>query len=602
MRHLYFSILLNIEENMKIIIGCIFFITFVAFTQTTIPPGNVSGVWEKTGNPFLIIGDINVQNGNTLTLQPGVIVRFQGNFRMNVYGRLLAIGAVNDTILFTAQDTAIGWHGIRFYNSNSNSMDSSKLILCKFTAGKALGTGVDQKGGAIFCDQSSDILIKNCIFMNNYAAQDGGAIAFMNNSAALVDNCLFMYNDCYFYGGSIYVDASNTKIKNSVFTNNHATFFGAAITGWNNAAFVLENSKILNNQAGAVCGVYTAQGCSPLIINTLFVGNSNTLGNGGAAGFSVSSPTLINVTIANNTATQNGGGLWIYNSTAVIKNSIIWNNNPDQINVNNSTVTVNYSDIMGGFTGTGNINLDPKFLGTGLHPQSIQDISPCRNAGIPDTIGLNLPHWDLANNPRISENRIDIGAYEYHGIVPVELTSFSINTVKNSAFINWTTATEKNNKGFFVERKSSGGEFSSINFVKGYGTTTEQQSYSYADKNLQAGKYYYRLRQTDYDGTFDLSNTIEVNIEQPAIFSLSQNYPNPFNPSTVINFSIPKAGIVTMNVYDVLGKEVATLINEKKDAGSYDIVFDGSNLSSGVYYYKLSCGNYSDIKKMIFIK
>jgi hypothetical protein len=189
-------------------------------------------------------------------------------------------------------------------------------------------------------------------------------------------------------------------------------------------------------------------------------------------------------------------------------------------------------------------------------------------------------------------------------IVPVELTIFTANANNNTTILQWTTATEKNNKGFFIERKLSTGEFSAVNFINGFGTSSEQHNYSYIDNNLKPGKYFYRLRQVDLDGTATVSNIIEVNISQPVDYNLSQNYPNPFNPSTIINFSIPKAGIVTMNVYDVLGKKVATLINEKKDAGSYSVELNASGfgMSSGVYFYTLEAGSFKSTKKMIMIK
>ena len=591
------------------IFGLVFLFSIILFPQTSIPPGDVSGTWVKAGNPYIINGDINIQNNNTLTIQPGVIIQFQGNYKLNVYGRLLAIGAINDTIYFSVQDTSIGWHGIRFFNSNTNSMDSSKLILCKFTSGKALtSTTADKRGGAIYCEQSSDVLIKNCVFMRNYAALDGGAIALINNSAATIDSCIFMYNDCYFYGGCIYVDASNAKIKNSIFTDNHATFFGAAITGWNSSAFRVENCKISNNVSGACTGIYTAVNCSPTIVNTLFSGNTSTLGNGGGCGFSVSTPTLINVTVVNNSVAQGGAGMWIYNSTATIKNSIVYNNSPDQLSVT-GTANVTYSNIMGGFTGTGNISVDPLFVGTGPDQFALQDSSLCRNSGTPDTTSLNLPLFDLAGNNRVSDNRIDMGAYEVQDMIPVEMISFTAMVNDQQVQLKWITATELNNSGFAVERKVEGNDWKKIGFVNGNGTTSESHIYSYSDDLssiiLNNGKIFYRLKQIDFDGSFEYSNTLEVVLSTPDKFTLEQNYPNPFNPSTVIRFHLPKASNVELKIYDIIGNEIATLVNEYKPAGVYKVPFSIENnagLSSGIYFYKITAGEFVQTRKMILIK
>src|SRR5690606_5091234 len=122
--------------------------------------------------------------------------------------------------------------------------------------------------------------------------------------------------------------------------------------------------------------------------------------------------------------------------------------------------------------------------------------------------------------------------------------------------------------------------------------TTEPQSYSFNDENLSSGKYQYRLKQIDFDGTFEYSNVIEAEINSPTKFSLEQNYPNPFNPSTSIQYAIGNRQFVTLKVYDVLGNEVSTLVNEEKPAGSYDVEFNASNLASGIYYYQLKAGDF----------
>jgi len=186
-------------------------------------------------------------------------------------------------------------------------------------------------------------------------------------------------------------------------------------------------------------------------------------------------------------------------------------------------------------------------------------------------------------------------------IVPVELTSFSALTNYNDVILNWQTATEINNQGFEIQR-SSDGDYRSIGFLDGHGTTTEIQSYTFIDENVFPGEYAYRLKQIDYDGTTEYSNIVEVEVMQPIEYSLSQNYPNPFNASTTIAYSIPKDGLVTLKVYDILGKEVVALINEVQSAGSNNITFDASELSSEVYYYQLVSGEFTSTKKLILMK
>jgi photosystem II stability/assembly factor-like uncharacterized protein len=181
--------------------------------------------------------------------------------------------------------------------------------------------------------------------------------------------------------------------------------------------------------------------------------------------------------------------------------------------------------------------------------------------------------------------------------LPVELVSFNSYINGNNIQLLWQTATEINNRGFEIYRNGN-----KIVFVDGKGTTTETQDYTFVDKNLQPGIYNYRLNQLDFDGTQEVVGELTVLLTLPEQFSLEQNYPNPFNPSTTIKFSIPTSEFVTLKVYDVLGNEVATLVNEEKPAGSYEINFDASNLSSGIYLYTVQAGSYTQTKKLILLR
>jgi len=190
--------------------------------------------------------------------------------------------------------------------------------------------------------------------------------------------------------------------------------------------------------------------------------------------------------------------------------------------------------------------------------------------------------------------------------VPVELTSFTASVNENDVTLNWETASEINNSGFQVERKSTG-EYESIGFVPGFGTTTETRTYSFSDANLNAGTYSYRLKQIDYDGTFEYSDPVEVEILVPDVYSLHQNYPNPFNPSTKITFTIAANALVTLKVFDVLGQEVMTLINQDLTAGVHTYDFDAAGFNSGVYFYRIEANgidgtNFTNVKKMILLK
>ena len=187
--------------------------------------------------------------------------------------------------------------------------------------------------------------------------------------------------------------------------------------------------------------------------------------------------------------------------------------------------------------------------------------------------------------------------------VPVELTSFTASTNDaGQVVLNWQTATETNNRMFEVERKEASGTYATVGFVNGSGTTTDPQSYSFVDQNVTNGNYVYRLKQIDFNGASEYSNEVEVTVTGPRTFNLAQNYPNPFNPTTAITYSVPQAGKVKLAVYNLIGQEVAVLVNDVVSEGQHVVEFNAKSLPSGAYFYKLQSGNSVSVKKMLLLK
>jgi len=193
--------------------------------------------------------------------------------------------------------------------------------------------------------------------------------------------------------------------------------------------------------------------------------------------------------------------------------------------------------------------------------------------------------------------------------LPVELTSFSASSNSNVVNLIWNTATEVNNYGFEIQR--SVGQISNlspvwtkIGFVKGSGNSNSPKNYSFVDNNPdQSGTVKYRLKQIDNDGNFKYSSIVTVNL-LPTKFELYQNYPNPFNPTTAISYQLSTNSHVTLKLYDVLGREVATLVDKEQNAGRYSVELsaDKYQLASGVYFYRITAGNYTAVKKLLLLK
>jgi carboxypeptidase T len=195
----------------------------------------------------------------------------------------------------------------------------------------------------------------------------------------------------------------------------------------------------------------------------------------------------------------------------------------------------------------------------------------------------------------------------YYGVVPVELSSFSAAYSNSSVYLNWSTASELNNSGFEIQRSVYDDDapgnriWLTKGFIEGRGTTTESNTYSFIDNKPMTGKNYYRLKQIDYDGIYTYSNEVEVDVHGVTEYALEQNYPNPFNPNTVIGYQLPVTGVVTLKVFDVLGTEIANVVNEHKPAGRHQVEFNAEGLSSGVYFYTITAGNFSQTRKMMLI-
>jgi hypothetical protein len=208
---------------------------------------------------------------------------------------------------------------------------------------------------------------------------------------------------------------------------------------------------------------------------------------------------------------------------------------------------------------------------------------------------------DIFNNVwLIAGNTLTV--FNEHGIIiPVEMVSFTAQAAGSSVILNWITASETNNLGFYVERNSGAG-WIEIGFKEGSGTSTEPKQYSFTDFNPGSGELNYRLRQTDLNGTASYSDVLQLNIDHQVVYNLYLNYPNPFNPSTTIKYSLAEKGRVILIIFDLLGREIIKLIDEEKLSGEYEINWNASSYPSGVYFLRMQAEHFSETRKLILMK
>jgi hypothetical protein len=222
-------------------------------------------------------------------------------------------------------------------------------------------------------------------------------------------------------------------------------------------------------------------------------------------------------------------------------------------------------------------------------------------------ISFYLTDGTIATENLANIRKMTLDNFAQGELLPVELSSFAAVVNGNSIILMWRTETEVSSYGFEVERASSSTTpvqegWKKIGFVQGHCNCNSPKDYTFTDTPAEGTCFRYRLKQIDTDGKFQYSDIITVEIATPVQFELKQNFPNPFNPATHITYNLPRDGFVTIKVYDIVGSEIAALVNEEKKAGSYLIIFDGANLSSGVYICTMSGDNFIESIKMLMIK
>jgi len=324
-----------------------------SFAQTSIQAGNVSGTWTLANSPYIVQGNIMIPDGQTLVIEAGITIKFNGTYKLLVMGRLLAIGTLSDSITFIPVNTSIGWYGVRFDNTPSTN-DSSKIFYCKFQYGKATGAAPYERGGALYIYNFSKLII-NKSSISNCVSTNMGAGIYCENSSPIICNNIISNNSSNGgglpFGGGIYYDNSGPIISGNIISNNSSSR-GAGIYSinfMNNGAVVTNNiikdnittgqgggifcqgadlitfNNIYNNIAGDDGGGIGGSGSSSIIDNNIY---NNTAGGdgGGISCWSGSNSSIINNFICNNSALTKGGGIYLESGNTTVNNNIITNN------------------------------------------------------------------------------------------------------------------------------------------------------------------------------------------------------------------------------------------------------------------------------------
>ncbi|MCX6639086.1 MAG: T9SS type A sorting domain-containing protein [bacterium] len=547
--------------------------------------GPVTGTWTAVNNPYNVIGEINVPIDQTLTIQPGVQVIFQGHYRfiVNSGATLHAVGTMQDSIHFTAPDTLVGWNDLVLLSASNNT----QLAYCVFEWSR--GNDPDTGAGAIFCEYSN-ITLNHTSFRNNRT-------------------------DMYANGGAMYVLQSDISISNSEFINNQCTWAGGAIRFEENTNATVNNCLFVGNYS-------VASGAA------IFCG-------GGAA------TTITNSTFTQNVSANNSG---VIVNNGVVRNCIVWGNQPNIFHDSNPIVS--YSCIEGGWPGTGNIDVDPLFVeGYHLQQPPCQPLpqSPCVNAGdpaFPMIIGSTRTdgvqdqgvvdmgyHYTPALPPQPPTLDVNISPIHPPIVIPAGGGSFQYNVDIHNLLPGpqlmdlWNKVRDAANNYYNVggplQRMLNGGQHPYRVLTQNIARTIPSGTLYFIayvgtyPNIIQDSSFFTITKSTVDDGGPWISeskcegNFLEeyaVNATVPETPALLNAYPNPFNPVTTISYTLPAAARVKLSIYDIGGRLLATLVDGYRDAGVQQVSFDAAELPSGIYMARLEFGSCSQVQKLVLLK
>jgi len=441
----------------------------------------------------------------------------------------------------------------------------------------------------------------NSTISGNTSARHGGGIAFAWSHPTVI-NCIISDNTALWGGGGIMGITSGFTLKESIVSNNYATSNGGGIRASGPVYEgleppIIEDCIVTGNETAEESGgmlLYNGQ-----VKRTLVFDNHAATYTGGVGIYGFA--TLTNLTISGNTASQGGGIEAWSNAHPEVINSIIWDNTPTAVSLfGTGDIDITYSDIDGGWGGEGNIDADPLFTDANSDDYTITDESPCKDAGTADTDGDGEDDITDYNG-----SAPDMGAFE---ITLPAITGFTFYTFDTYISLTWDPTNQDGFQYYLLER-STDEEFAE-DIVSNYLTINY-----YEDNEMEYDtEYFYRISYfagdwSEYSEVISVTlQWLDVDGEQlPTVYALHQNYPNPFNPTTQIKYDLPEDAMVSVTIYDIMGRSIRSLVNSQQTAGYRSIQWNATNnlgepLSAGMYIYRIQAGEFSQTRKMIFLK
>jgi hypothetical protein len=617
--------------------------------------GQVSGAWTLAGSPYMVVADIEIPYGLTLAIEPGVSVKFTGHYKFIAHGTLTAVGAVGDSILFTHHlpyetytwaglfcegttgTTQIGYcifewgyaqgvvgqasakgGAIHALNTNINIHDS------RFSSNKA-----DVKGAAIYFNTAGGE-IYDCIITNNTCYGDGGGIFFDTGINPLVQHNLIQYNTADNGGGFYYVYTNGVLELNNIHHNSATSSNGGGVLLDHSSPVIQNNVINYNTSSGSNgSGLYLNHFCSPLILYNEICSNQYTAIYCGDN----SSPE-----IDNNTVWGNGGyAIRTYlTSNPFGRNNIMVGNTNNFYISSGCSVYMTYSDIQGGWTGVGNIDLAPSFVDPYSANFYLLPYSPCIDAGSPlapldpdGTVSDMGAHYFDQNQP---QGVCSITLTPFGGPIILPPTGgtvwYGVAVVNSPDYYNlfdgWINMQQPDGQiipillrtnlylppsaalnrtlSLYINASAMPGTYTVTGYVGEHPTTIEDfDSFTFEKSATGDGGSNGEAASVTVSGWGE-TVTIPLKNSLPTSTQLLGHHPEPFNPTAAISYELRAASYVSLKVYDTAGRLVQTLVDGWRSAGTHELTFDASDLPSGMYIYRLSAGDFSASSKMVLLK